>query len=71
MTAVDDGGPVMLAAGRRVEIIDRLRRQGTVRVRELARSLGVSDVTIRRDIEALVALGAIEKVHGERSSSAR
>ncbi|MDQ1564134.1 MAG: hypothetical protein QOI14_1085 [Actinomycetota bacterium] len=54
----------MLAVGRRVEIVERLRRDGTVRVRELARALNVSDVTIRRDIDALVELGSVEKVHG-------
>jgi DeoR/GlpR family transcriptional regulator of sugar metabolism len=64
MMTTRDEGLAMLAAGRRVEIVERLRRDGIVRVRELASALKVSDVTIRRDIDALVELGGVEKVHG-------
>lgn len=64
MTTTRDESQGMLAAGRRVEIVERLRRDGTVRVRDLAQDLNVSDVTIRRDIDMLAELGAVEKVHG-------
>ncbi|MCL6526135.1 MAG: DeoR/GlpR family DNA-binding transcription regulator [Thermaceae bacterium] len=36
----------------------------TVRVSELAERLGVHEMTIRRDLEALVAQGLLERVHG-------
>src|SRR5262249_56796055 len=37
---------------------------GAVRVSDLARLLGVSDMTVRRDLEFLQGRGLIEKVHG-------
>lgn len=35
-----------------------------MRVRDLARVLGVSELTVRRDIAALAADGLLTKVHG-------
>lgn len=55
---------VPLAADRREQILDLLRRQRAVRVSELAESFGVSPMTVRRDIEALEADGVVERVHG-------
>jgi len=54
----------MLAAQRRAEILARLERDGIVRVSELVSALGVSDMTIRRDLLTLDEQGALEKVHG-------
>jgi DeoR/GlpR family transcriptional regulator of sugar metabolism len=54
----------MLAHQRQVRILAELRRTGAVRVSELTELLGVSDMTIRRDLEALVADGHAQKVHG-------
>lgn len=54
----------MLAQQRQRAILDRIRRHGAVRVAELVRELGVSDMTIRRDLEALAVRGMLEKVHG-------
>ncbi len=31
---------------------------------ELTRKLGVSDMTVRRDLDALARQGVVEKVHG-------
>nr|WP_202551683.1 DeoR/GlpR family DNA-binding transcription regulator [Streptomyces sp. SID8352] len=45
-------------------ILDEVRRRGGVRVNELTRRLGVSDMTIRRDLDALARQGVLEKVHG-------
>jgi DeoR/GlpR family transcriptional regulator of sugar metabolism len=45
-------------------ILERVREQGAVRVADLVRALGVSDMTIRRDLELLQERGLIEKVHG-------
>ncbi|MGW7351074.1 DeoR/GlpR family DNA-binding transcription regulator [Streptomyces sp. NPDC054784] len=54
----------LLAEQRRALILDEVRRRGGVRVNELTRRLMVSDMTIRRDLDALARQGALEKVHG-------
>lgn len=54
----------MLAEQRRGHILALTRRDGAVRVSALVRDLGVSDMTIRRDLSALAAAGLVEKVHG-------
>nr|WP_179419647.1 DeoR/GlpR family DNA-binding transcription regulator [Streptomyces sp. TLI_235] len=54
----------LLAEQRRALILDEVRRRGGVRVNELTRQLNVSDMTIRRDLDALARAGAVEKVHG-------
>lgn len=57
-----EGG--VLARQRQVYILDRIREDGAVKVAELVRDLSVSDMTVRRDLEALHLLGLLEKVHG-------
>ncbi len=54
----------MLARHRQSLILEEIRRAGSVRVSELTQRLGVSDMTIRRDLEVLARSGLIEKVHG-------
>jgi len=54
----------VLARQRQAYILDRVREDGGVRVADLVRDLGVSDMTIRRDMELLHERGLIEKVHG-------
>lgn len=54
----------MLAAQRRELILDIVRRTGAARVSELTEALGVSDMTIRRDLDTLARAGVLEKVHG-------
>ena len=54
----------MLAVQRHRLIVEELRRQGAVRVRELTELLDVSEMTIRRDLDALASAGVLEKVHG-------
>lgn len=54
----------MLAAERRDAIVNELESKPAVRVAWLAERLGVSDMTIRRDIDALDAAGALIRVHG-------
>jgi len=54
----------MLAHQRQVRILTELRRSGAVRVSDLTELLGVSDMTIRRDLDSLVASGIARKVHG-------
>ncbi|BCL32665.1 DeoR family transcriptional regulator [Streptomyces aurantiacus] len=54
----------LLAEQRRALILDEVRRRGGVRVNELTRKLGVSDMTVRRDLDSLARQGVVEKVHG-------
>jgi DeoR/GlpR family transcriptional regulator of sugar metabolism len=54
----------VLARQRQTLILERVREQGAVRVADLVRALGVSDMTVRRDLELLQERGLIEKVHG-------
>src|SRR6185295_3966996 len=54
-------GAVMLARQRQAIILERVREDGAVRVADLVRDLGVSDMTVRRDLEVQ---GLLEKVHG-------
>jgi DeoR/GlpR family transcriptional regulator of sugar metabolism len=54
----------MLAGQRQAEILQRVRSTGGVRVSELVAEFGVSDMTIRRDLEALAERGLLAKVHG-------
>jgi DeoR/GlpR family transcriptional regulator of sugar metabolism len=54
----------VLAQQRQAIILDQIRASGGVRVSELTEVLGVSDMTVRRDLETLAARGMLEKVHG-------
>jgi DeoR/GlpR family transcriptional regulator of sugar metabolism len=58
----------VLARQRQAFILDRVREQGGVRVADLVRALGVSDMTVRRDLELLDERGLLEKVHGGAAS---
>lgn len=49
---------------RRERIMDQLRTAGAVRVADLAREFGVSELTIRRDIGELADRGLVTRVHG-------
>jgi DeoR/GlpR family transcriptional regulator of sugar metabolism len=54
----------VLAQQRQALILEEVRRSGGVRVSDLTRQLNVSDMTVRRDLEALAERGLLEKVHG-------
>ncbi|MFF0861650.1 DeoR/GlpR family DNA-binding transcription regulator [Nonomuraea sp. NPDC003560] len=54
----------MLAPQRQQAILDLVRQNGGVRVVDLVRTFGVSDITIRRDLELLAERGLLAKVHG-------
>ncbi len=54
----------MLASQRRAAILSKVEETGAVRVSDLVEQLGVSDMTVRRDIERLDADGLLERVHG-------
>lgn len=52
------------AVVRRGKLLDALQRSDLVRVQELAATLSVSEITIRRDLDELVAQGVAERFHG-------
>lgn len=54
----------MLQAARHAAIVDAVQRERVVRVSDLAQVLGVSSMTVRRDIEALEETGLLERIHG-------
>lgn len=54
----------MLAAVRQARILDEVRKAGGVRVSDLTEMLGVSDMTVRRDLDGLDRKGLLTKVHG-------
>ena len=57
-------GRRVLARRRRELIAAHVQRHGSVRVKDLTSELGVSDMTIRRDLETLTQQGLLTKVHG-------
>jgi DeoR/GlpR family transcriptional regulator of sugar metabolism len=54
----------MLREKRQQSILEELERAGSVSVAALSRGLGVSDMTVRRDLEELSARNMLRKVHG-------
>ncbi len=54
----------MLTRKRKSLILDALKRDGQVIAKELSRSLGLSEDTIRRDLRELAAEGLLQRVHG-------
>ena len=54
----------MLAAERRSRLLAEVRRQGAASVPDLAVTLGVSEMTVRRDLDVLAADGRVDKVRG-------
>lgn len=54
----------MLPPQRHAVILALIREHGGVRVSDLARELGVSDMTVRRDLEVLAERGSVVKIHG-------
>jgi DeoR/GlpR family transcriptional regulator of sugar metabolism len=54
----------MLAERRRRRLLELITRQGYATLDELVRVLGVSESTIRRDLEALDLAGSIKRTHG-------
>ena len=61
----------MLARQRQKLILDEIRRLGAVRVGALTELLSVSEMTVRRDLDALAASGLVEKVHGGATAHRR
>ncbi|MFZ9284230.1 MAG: DeoR/GlpR family DNA-binding transcription regulator [Candidatus Nanopelagicales bacterium] len=58
----------MLATQRRELILHSIENDGAVTVSRLAISLGVSEMTVRRDLDILEKTGQVIKVHGGATS---
>jgi DeoR/GlpR family transcriptional regulator of sugar metabolism len=54
----------LLAQQRQAAILRTVRRSGGARVADLVEEHGVSDMTIRRDLDVLAGQGLVVKVHG-------
>ncbi len=54
----------LLAENRYNYILDQLRSQGRIRVLDVANELGVTEVTIRRDLTAMQKRGVLKKTYG-------
>jgi DeoR/GlpR family transcriptional regulator of sugar metabolism len=57
-------GVTDLPAQRQERILGEVARNGGARVSELTELLGVSDMTVRRDLDVLARRGLVRKVHG-------
>jgi len=54
----------MLAVERRQKILDLVYRHKTVQVTDLSKSFGVTEETIRRDLQTLDGSGLLSRTHG-------
>jgi DeoR/GlpR family transcriptional regulator of sugar metabolism len=54
----------LLATQRQELILEQVRAHGAVRVSDLVAKLGVSDMTVRRDLDVLARRRLVDKVHG-------
>lgn len=54
----------LLTDERQEQILTMLKRDGRVLASDLSKTLGVSDDTIRRDLDALAEMGLLQRVHG-------
>ena len=55
---------VNLAEDRQRELLETIRAEGGVVIREIAGRLGVSEMTVRRDLRAMEGEGLVRRVHG-------
>ncbi|MCI9889885.1 DeoR/GlpR family transcriptional regulator [Micrococcales bacterium 31B] len=49
---------------RQQRLLDELRDNGSLQVRDMAERLGVSELTVRRDLNTLASQGLVDRVHG-------
>jgi DeoR/GlpR family transcriptional regulator of sugar metabolism len=54
----------VISAERRERLLERLERDGVIRLEESASALGVSTMTVRRDLESLEREGVVVRVRG-------
>ncbi len=63
-TQVPPDAHEMIPAERRARIVELLEERRSVRVSLLSETLGVSEMTIRRDLEQLERAGLLSRMHG-------
>lgn len=61
----------MLAAERQARIVQEIQHRGAAKVADLVELFGVSDMTIRRDLDVLAQQGLVDKVYGGATRRAR
>lgn len=54
----------VLAAARRAQILVEVKQARAINVTDLSRRFGVSDMTVRRDLDVLARAGRLTRVHG-------
>lgn len=57
----------MLIEERRQHVLAQIQKDGRVLVAELSDALGISRITIRKDLDNLEGRGLVQRTHGERS----
>lgn len=63
-SAAQDNRPQLATGLRERDILAVLRKSGSARILDLARSLGVTEETVRRNVRRLEERGLVDKVHG-------
>lgn len=53
-----------IPAGRQKQVLDYINKNGSAQIKELAEVFGVSEATIRRDLDDMDAAGHIQRTHG-------
>src|SRR5438105_1961593 len=62
--ATESAGKTLCSLQRRERLMEELRAHGAITVRDVAIKLGVSELTIRRDVNLLADEGLVSRVHG-------
>lgn len=60
----EPAGKSLFSLQRRERLMEELRAHGAITVRDIAGKLGVSELTIRRDVNLLADEGLVSRVHG-------
>ncbi|WP_258803770.1 LacI family DNA-binding transcriptional regulator [Pseudarthrobacter sp. NS4] len=60
----EPAGKSLFSLQRRERLMEELRAHGAITVRGIAAKLGVSELTIRRDVNILADAGLVSRVHG-------
>lgn len=61
---IDSESDPMLIEERRQYILSIAQSEGRVRVRALSKSLGISQITVRKDLDYLQMKGLLQRSHG-------
>src|ERR1035441_5584864 len=64
MEPITRDGSDMLIDERRQHMLTKVQREGRVLVSELSEALGISRITIRKDLDYLESKGLVQRTHG-------